>query len=519
MGWKLYSWATGITEEDEKGRVKTWDIAIDAQLTGGDAEISKSRLVLTIFAAGTLPCTPTRMIIKALHVRILLWNVGEAGSWSFHVSNDIARALARFQWGVAREINAALPEGHPDLLPPHLAALIKLDCEDVMIDNIIQRAVNLTWNRPTQEGTGDDEVLLDVVDEDPAIQCSQDALAAWWSSHLLQTALLNYFEASGKGPVSKTSRDAFKEKIRMSLDVAPELSAAYTRALVMKAVFFEQDRIENVGAVLAALPKEKRKGSKSHSSNFLDSSLPVSVRDEISIAVRCAMIAAIVTERSTGGASSLPESFTIQKAITWFNQLPIDPVELSLIGFSSVYHLLHLLASDVDYIASSDSSSPSSPASEATSADDEAEEKTRPTPKLSICPRDIPNLGRVSAELIYWARNAYTPAFYGFSSTLVEVIVNSCTAICQNAGINVDDFMHTAPDKALSKKRRTRRRRGESQSSESDADQDLVDLPIQRPPPRRERSASNDTGYGSLSIEEDGQPSPHAPLNVQEVPG
>ncbi|KAJ5372359.1 hypothetical protein N7517_004365 [Penicillium concentricum] len=515
MGWKVYSWATGITEEDEKGRVKTWDIAIDAQLTGGDAEISKSRLVLTIFAAGTLPCTPTRMIIKALHVRILLWNVGEAGSWSFYVSNDIARALARFQWGVAREINAALPEGHPDQLPPHLAALIKLDCDDVMIDNIIQRAVNLTWNRPTQEGTGDDEVLLDVVDEDPAIQCSQDALAAWWSSHLLQTALLNYFEASEKGPVSKASRDAFKEKIRMSLDVAPELSAAYTRALVMKAVFFEQNRIENVGAVLATLPKEKRKGSQSHSSNFLDSSLPVSVRDEISIAVRCAMIATIVTERSTGNASSLPESFTIQKAITWFNQLPIDPVELSLIGFSSVYHLLHLLASDVDYIASSDSSSPSTPVSEASSADDEAEEKSRPSHKLSICPRDIPNLGRVSAELIYWARNAYTPAFYGFSSTLVEVIVNSCTAICQNAGINVDDFMHTAPDKALSKKRRTRRRRGESQSSESDADQDLVDCPVQRPPLRRERSASNDTGYGSLSVEEDGQPTP--PPNVQEV--
>ncbi|KAJ5154317.1 uncharacterized protein N7500_009756 [Penicillium coprophilum] len=518
MGWKLYSWATGITEEDEKGRVKTWDIAIDAQLTGGDAEISKSRLVLTIFAAGTLPCTPTRMIIKALHVRILLWNVGEAGSWSFHVSNDIARALARFQWGVAREVNAALPEGHPDQLPPHLAALVKLDCEDVMIDNIIQRAVNLTWNRPTQEGTGDDEVLLDVVDEDPAIQCSQDALAAWWSSHLLQTALLNYFEASEKGPVSKASRDAFKEKIRMSLDVAPELSAAHTRALVMKAVFFEQNRIENVGAVLAALPKEKRKGSQSQSSNFLDSSLPVSVRDEISIAVRCAMIATIVTERSKNNASSLPESFTVQKAITWFNQLPIDPVELSLIGFSSVYHLLHLLASDVDYIASSDSSSPSTPVSEATSADDEAEEKTRPTHKFSICPRDIPNLGRVSAELIYWARNAYTPAFYGFSTTLVEVIVNSCTEICQNAGINVDDFVHTTPDRALSKKRRTRRRKGEPQSSESDADQDLVDYPAQRPFLRRERSASNDTGYGSLSVEEDGQPTQLPPVHMQEAP-
>lgn len=516
MGWKVYSWATGITEEDEKGRVKTWDIAIDAQLTGGDAEISKSRLVLTIFAAGTLPSSPMRMILKALHVRILLWRVGEHGSWTFNVSNDIARALANYQWNVAREINDALPEGHPDKLPCNLAALVNLDCEDVMIDTIIQRAVNLTWNRPTQEGTGDDEVLLDVVEEDPAIQSSVDALAAWWSSHLLQTALLNYLQASEGGPVSKASRDAFKQKIKMALEVAPRLSAAYTRALVMKAVFFEQDRTKNVNAVLATLPRDKRKGDWNQSTNFLDSSLPVSVRDEVSIAVRCAMIAAVVTARSAGD-TSLPVIFTIHKAINWFNQLPIDPVELSLVGFSSVYHLLHLLASDVDYIASSDSSSPSAPASEATSsADDEAEEKPRNTRKLAICPRDIPNLGRVSAELIYWVRHAYNPAFYGFSSTLVDVIVKSCTTVCENAGINVEDFVRSPPDPVLSRKRKSRRRRGGSnQSFQSDIDQEL-DGRLNKKSLRHERSASNDTGYGSLSLDDDIQSAPRVPEKVDE---
>lgn len=516
MGWKIYSWATGITEEDEKGRVKTWDIAIDAQLTGGDAEISKSRLVLTIFAAGTLPSSPLRMMLKALHVRILLWRVGDPGSWSFHVSNDIARALAGYQWSVARDINDALPKGHPDRLPAHLATLVNLDCENVMIDSIIQRAVNLTWNRPTQEGTGDDEVMLDVVEEDPAIQSSVDALAAWWSSHLLQSALLKYLEASEGGPISKTSRDAFKEKIRMALDVAPGLSAAYARALVMKAVFFEQGRIENVGAVLATLPKEKRKGEQNQSANFLDSSLPISVRDEISIAVRCAMIATIVTSRSAGD-TRLPASFTVQKAINWFNQLRIDPVELSLLGFSAVYHLLHLLASDVDYIVSSDSSAASAPPSEAASADDEADEKPRVSRKLAVCPRDIPNLGRVAAELIYWSRNAYNPAFYGFSSSLVDVIVNSCTTTCVNAGINVDDFMHTPPEIVPSRKRRSRRRRGASdQLHQSDADQDLVSSSVGKTL-RRERSASNDTGYGSLSLEDDTQCIPNVPEKVQEV--
>ncbi|RAH69309.1 basic helix-loop-helix domain-containing protein [Aspergillus aculeatinus CBS 121060] len=467
LGWKLYSSITGVTVEDDKGRVKSWDIAIDAQLAGGDPEISKSRLVLTIFAAGTLPRSPMRMMLKALHCRILLWRVGVPGSWTFHISNDVARSLAGYQWDLARKMHAAMPKDHPEALPSHLAALLQLDCDEVMIDTVVQRAANLTWNRPTQEGADDDEALLDVVEEDPAIRSSLDALAAWWSSHLLQRALLRYFEASSGGPDAKKSRDLFKAKIKIALDVAPQPSAAHTRALVMKAVFFDHDRATNIGAVLAALPKDKGKSQQSQVSNFLDSSLPVSVRDEIAISVRCAMIAAIFTARTTGD-TSLPASFTIQKAITWFNQLPLDPVDLTLIGFASVYHLLHVLASDTDYLSSSESS-PSSPASRSSTpsslcSDDEADDKPRFSPKPAVSPQSIPNLGRVASELMYWARNAYNPAFYGFTPQIVKVIENECTSLCHSAGVDVADYSSVREEKSRAKqvkekkkKRRSRR--------------------------------------------------------------
>ncbi|OJJ33745.1 hypothetical protein ASPWEDRAFT_52154 [Aspergillus wentii DTO 134E9] len=466
VGWRFYSWATGVTEDDEKGRVKTWDIAIDAQLAGGDAEISKSRLVLTIFAAGTLPRSPMRMMLKALHVRLLLWRVGNPGSWSFNISNDIARALAGYQWELARKKHRSLPKEHPDALPSHLAALLKIDLDDVMLDAIVQRAANLTWNRPTQEGADDDEALLDVVEEDPAIQSSLDALAAWWSSHILQRALLKYFEASSGSPEAKKSRDIFKAQIRLALDVAPQPSAAHTRALVMKAIFFEQDRVENIGMVLAALPSEKRKGKRSRASNFLDSSLPVSTREEISIAVRCAMIAAIFTAE-TNGDTSLPPSFNMQRAVKWFNQLPLDPVELTLLGFAAVYHLLHVLASDTDYLSSSDSSSstplsktPNSSAS--SSADDEADEDPHPMREREFSPQSIPNLGRVASELMYWARNAYNPAFYGFTPDLVALIEKECTFLCNSAGINVADYSHVHEDKLKTKRKKDKKKRKSS---------------------------------------------------------
>ncbi|KAL4873917.1 hypothetical protein BDV12DRAFT_191785 [Aspergillus spectabilis] len=478
LGWKLYSSITGVTEDDEKERVKTWDIAIDAQLSGGDAEISKSRLVLTIFAAGTLPRSPMRMMLKALHCRILLWRVGVPGQWSFQVSNDVARKLARYQWDLARQMNTSLPKDHPDALPAHLGALLRCESEDVMIDSITQRAANLTWNRPTQEGSDGDDAFLDAVEEDPAIQSSLDALAAWWSSHLLQRALLRYFEASARGPDTKKSRDLFKSKIQLALDVAPQPSAAHTRAQVMMAVFFEQGRVENIGGVLAALPKEKSKSKENRASNFLDSSLPVSVREEISIAVRCAMIAAIFTARSRDD-TSLPESFTMEKAVTWFSQLPLDPVDLTLLGFSAVYHLLHVLASDTGYLSSSDSSRPSSPAPNGSSSpwdssDDQAEDEAEDEPLIAYkkeAPQPIPLLGRVASELMYWARNAYNPTFYGFTSNLVQIIEDECTSLCRGAGVDVADYsrIHQERLKASNRKDKGRNKQPRSIKAESQA--------------------------------------------------
>ncbi|RJE26826.1 Transcription factor [Aspergillus sclerotialis] len=468
LGWRLYSWVTGITEEDEKGRVKTWDIAIDAQLAGGDLEISRSRLVLTVFAAGTLPRIPMRMMQKALHCRILLWRVGSPGSWSFHISNDAARAIARYQWEQARILQNSLPKDHPDALPSHIAALLKIDSDDVMTDNITQRAANLTWNRPTREGTDDDEALLDIVEEDPAIQSSLDALAAWWSSHLLQSALLRYFEASSGGYDSKKSRDIFKTQIKLALDVAPQLSAAHTRALVMNAVFLEQNRVENIGKVLSALPSDNGKDKQCRGSNFLDSSLPISIREEISIAVRCAMIAAVFTARATG-EDSLPASFTVERASMWFNKIALDPVELTLLGFAAVYHLLHVLTSNTEYLASSDSSRSTS-VSESSEGDDSSasmdEEPVKRNNDAQPLPAHIPNIGRVAAELIYWARNAYNPAFYGFTAHIVEVIDKECVEICENAGINLDDYMDT---EKLNEEKATRRI---SQSSQMDNGQE-----------------------------------------------
>lgn len=512
IGRSVYSWITGITEEDEKGRIKTWDIAIDAQLAGGDTEVSKSRLVLTIFASGTLPRSPGRIMLKAFHCRVLLWRVGEPGSFVSTVANNVGRVLATYQWNLARELNRSLPKDHPDALPSHLSALLEMECNDVLLDPIVQRAVNLTWSRPTQECLDEDEALLDVVAEDPAVQTFADSIAAWWSSHLLQNALLNSFDIEADGI---HGRKGLEKQIRLALQVAPRLSAAHTRAAAMRAVLFEQNRLYDIKTVLNALPSKKNNQKSSGVSNFLDSSIPMSVRNELAISVRCAMIAAIIKARTTND-TSFPSHLTIRKAINWLNELPLDPLELTLISFAAVYHLLHTVVAYGDHLSSSSASS-SSPSATSSDFSISTTESAPPAPSpltktdSSLSPthkrvrsnsasEPTPQYSRIANDLVYWARNAYNPAFYGLTSTMVDTVEAECVSICQNVGLDLfsgdaktlQSSIRRLIHKEDQKQKHGRTKRvsvSEKRKGQQEQEQDG----------RRTNLESNDTGYASDS--------------------
>ncbi|EGC41622.1 HLH transcription factor [Histoplasma capsulatum var. duboisii H88] len=501
LGSKLYSWLTGITEDDEKARAKAWDIAIDAQLTGGDPEVSKSRMVLTIFASGTLPRTPARVMLKALHCRIVLWRVGSPGSWAFRLSNHIGSLLARYQWDIARNLLKNLPKDHEDALPEHLVTLLEADLDDVMTDAITQRASNMAWNRYTQEATYGEDAMLDIVVEDTAVRSPLDALAAWWSSRALQNALIHCLDFDAFPPEQKL-REVFELNLDLASNVAPLASAAYTRAAVIKAVFFGEDRVTNINTVLAALPRPKSQPAIS-STNFLDSSVPPSARAEISIAVRCAMIAAIL-KGQVGGDPSTPQ-LTIRNAIELFNVLPIDPVELTLLGFASLYHLLHVVAAEQHLLLESSlSSSMCSSASDTTSSTQRYEAES--TTDCSTLP--VPNLSRIAQGLIYWVRNAYNPISSGFDMELVEKAVKGCIDACQRAGIHIEveeTRWEGHHHRATHSKDKTQDTNivTELHPGRTDVDEESGETENKTKDDRRESLKSVDTGYGSLSHEDD----------------
>ncbi|KAI4639642.1 hypothetical protein J4E93_008996 [Alternaria ventricosa] len=332
IGWEGYAYLTGITKEQEAARVKAWEIALDAQLTGGDAEISTSRLVLTLIASGTLPDTPARLMLKALHIRIVLWELGNAGHGSWWMLNELSAKLARSYWNMARSehriaINTSKQNNEAVPLPKHLAALIERECDEVLVPAVVQRAYNLAWNRPSAEQTTVD-TSMDAVVEDFAICSPLDALAAWYSSLVLNKGL-----AATLGAKNSSSKDNVVSDLALALRAAPPNSQAQLRALVAQAVVLDEDRNTRIAAALEALPSSPKPADAGFINVVGNGFVAVDVRKGLTLA-KCLSLA----------ASSNPEAR--RRAIFVINNTYLPECTTTLLSFVAAHKVLTQFMAD-----------------------------------------------------------------------------------------------------------------------------------------------------------------------------
>ncbi|KAF7544095.1 hypothetical protein G7046_g9859 [Stylonectria norvegica] len=292
IGIHGYQVLTGLTQEQETARVKAWGIALDSQLVGGDVEINKSRLVLTLLASGTLPDTPSRLMLKALHIRLLLWDLSQ-NSLHLGVCKRIAAKLARAKWNEARQLNRLLiqlrrgssdAEPQDEELPDHLALLVEQECDDVLNDDVVQRAHNLAFNMETTHNVTALMDGMDAIVDDPAVGSPLDAVAAWWSVQTLHNILMATMDKDEELLLDKA------ENIELAIKAAPIGSTAQTRATVARAVLVDKARGVNIASALQAMGTgtEKMDSLLATSVSIIDTSLQASTPD-LRLALRCAM--------------------------------------------------------------------------------------------------------------------------------------------------------------------------------------------------------------------------------------
>ncbi|KAJ9662820.1 Clr6 histone deacetylase associated PHD protein-2 Cph2 [Coniosporium apollinis] len=347
VGWHGYALLTGITKEQEAARVKAWEIALDAQLTGGDVEISMSRLVLTLMASGTLPDTPARLLLKALHIRITLWEVARAGYGTWYMFAETSAKLARNYWNAARAehkmtINCPSSENSiVEPLPDHLATLLELECDDVLIDRIVQRAYNLAWNRPSATNTVPDEAMDSVV-EDFAISSPLDALAAWWSSHSLSRALVRHLSSGKATPDRETLED-----LELAIQTAPPTSGAHARALVAKAVLLPANRQQNIIAAFETFPSQSRSSAASNRSSgsppaaLMNLVGETPIAPDVMVALTLAKCLCLAEQSEALGAEAVRQGATFV-----INSFHLPEMSITLLSFTAAYMVVDSFAAD-----------------------------------------------------------------------------------------------------------------------------------------------------------------------------
>ena len=331
MGAQAFTYLTGITPQQEAARVKAWDIALDAQLAGGDVEVSKSRLTLTLLASGTLPDTPARLMLKALHIRVLLWEVGNAGFNGFYMFQEITAKLSRWKWNEAKQLQRMLSyskDEQTEILPEYLAALLEQECDDVLVDSIGQRAYNLAWNLPTTHSSSGTTNAMDDVVEDFAIRSPMDAVAAWWSSLVLQRALAISLEAKDDGAVAQK---AIVDNIALAIKTAPTGSGAQIRALVARAVLVKEKRGASIAAALRVIgPLESRNSKAELVPTLINTASSLATLPDIDMSLRCAMAIAHLEKYPPPGNPT-----TAYRLIDG-----IVPTNLTPLGFTASFKLM-----------------------------------------------------------------------------------------------------------------------------------------------------------------------------------
>ncbi|KAF2725923.1 hypothetical protein K431DRAFT_299645 [Polychaeton citri CBS 116435] len=333
MGAETFNALTGTSQEDEIARIKAWDIAVDAQLAGGDAEVSYYRLLLTLMASGTLPDSPIRLMQKAVHFRVFFWEVANAGYGNLIMFKQFTEKVGRIYWDSARKMQKELvharQQGRPaqdddvELLPDHLARLLELNCDDVLTDEMIQRAWNLAWNKPSAYRTVTNSARDSVV-EDHAIRSPLDAIAAWYANMTVDDTLADAMN-------TKTSSLDTEYYIGEAVSMAPPASGTQIRALAAKAILSSTNRNKNIVAVLEALPV-----SSPTAGMTVTHQTPTS--PDIHIALTLAKLLSLL-------ASSSPATVR-NRAFDMLGSLRLPPTTLTLLTAAASFRLLQFVSQE-----------------------------------------------------------------------------------------------------------------------------------------------------------------------------
>ena len=331
------------TESSGQDGSRAWEIVVDGQLTGCDGNANFPRLLLTFLAAASLPLTPYRLMVRALHARVL---ANMATHWAARPFAGLLLRSSRSSWKSARDLRKNPPRKlansqNSQRLSPHLADLLSLDIEEVFTEGVMDRVSKLidrdTTSAPAP--TPGSEKWVDTITLDNAIVLPLDLLSAWCSAATLQDAL-------AVAPATESWED-LQPDLDLAFNLAPRGSALWARALICRVLLVpEKDQKSSISvafrALLASSPQTFVSADMSPDSDPLGSDGPspaAPIPKDLGLALRCA----IAIDR----LHSPEEARAIAVLMKDVNRLPEnDDSSVGILEIVAMYRFLSTLSGD-----------------------------------------------------------------------------------------------------------------------------------------------------------------------------
>ncbi|KAH8646278.1 hypothetical protein BX600DRAFT_519111 [Xylariales sp. PMI_506] len=247
------------TEGAEAARIKAWDIAMESQLLGGDTSPSDGHMLLTLLAAWSLPRTPVRRMLMALHIRVLFARSSRLpigiGSRLFQLCSHY---FSRKCWEEARGLvgqqsqNQAPTHTEQGTFPRHLQQLLKLDVDEALNDKVIQRCSALIWrnaksSRASVPSNPTVSAVIDIEDtllRDPSIRSPLDAAAAWWAIDSIQEVIVEWLEEDSEARVRVATN--WLQSLNSAISTSAAGSVVFAYGLVVRAILVEHERRRHI---------------------------------------------------------------------------------------------------------------------------------------------------------------------------------------------------------------------------------------------------------------------------------
>jgi hypothetical protein len=205
-----------------------------------------------------------------------------------------------------------------------------------MDNKIIQKAYNLAYDRSTGHNCEAHDEGMDTVVEDESIRSPLDALAAWYSSLIVQSVLATSLKAVKRPKY-------ISEKLQVALRVAPPNSNARLRTLVAKTILDSDGEGKDLRMALMSFEDLRAPNSTSAGvPRISGTSVAATTKTDICIAVRCAVALNLLSNGSCKGATCLFSDFD------WRRQTNSSSSDIGLLGFVAIWKTLNAFVSSDD---------------------------------------------------------------------------------------------------------------------------------------------------------------------------